>query len=187
MGFFDATRQALAEGKTVFYSELYDIGFRSGTGYYWDGFGDLLVDGNTYSGAANVVSRSEIPFGIDDEAGQLTITMSGVNAAILAMVRAEEVEIAGQPLKVWGLFFDEALQPSGGKWLLFSGIMDTPSYSAGTERTVIIPCEGEFTDRNLARFSLFSDVDQKGRFPGDRGLEYVYRYTLGVKRRWPQF
>jgi hypothetical protein len=52
---------------------------------------------------------------------------------------------------------------------------------------VSVSCEGEWSDRNTARNSLFSDVDQKRRFPGDRGLEYVYRYTMGVTREWPVF
>lgn len=190
MGFFSAPQLALASGKSVIYDELYKLEFLSGsTGFYWTGFGSITVDGDTYLGAANLVERSEIPFGIDDEAGDLTLTLSGVDPALIAKVRAADGEIYGQPISVWGQLFDEALQPSGGKWLIFKGVMDVPTYSApsfGT-RAIIIPCEGEWTDRNSARFSMFSDRDQKARFPGDRGLEYVYRITQGVRLKWPQF
>ena len=189
MGFFDATQKALSRGLSIFYGELFDVGFTSGAAYYWDGFGPLTCYGHTYLGAANVVARSEIPFGVDDEAGDLTLTMSGVDATILNMVRAEEAEIYGRPLVIWGQFFGEDLQPSGTRWQLFNGTMDVPTYSAGSvgERSITIPCEGEWTDRNSPRHSLFSDKDQKARFAGDRGLEYVYRYTLGVRRRWPRY
>ena len=189
MGFFDVTQKPLSQGLSVFYGELFDVGFTSGAAYYWDGFGDLVAYGHTYLGAANVVARSEIPFGIDDESGDMTLTMSGVDATILNMVRAEESEFYGRPVTIWGQFFDEALQPSGTRFHIFTGVMDVPTYSGtGTDsRAVSVPCEGEWTDRNTARNSLFSDMDQKRRFPGDRGLEYVYRYTPGVKQKWPQF
>jgi hypothetical protein len=189
MGFFDTTQKALSQGLSVFYGELFDVGFTSGVGYYWDGFGPLVAYSHTYLGAANVVARSEIPVGIDDEAGDLTLTMSGVDATILNMVRASEAEIYGRALVIWGQFFGEDLQPSGARWQIFSGIMDVPTYSVGAfdARSIVIPCEGEWTDRNAARHSLFSDKDQKARFAGDRGLEYVYRYTLGVRRPWPHY
>jgi hypothetical protein len=189
MGFFDITQRALSQGRSVFYGELFEVGFTSGVRYYWDGFGPLVAYGHTYLGAANVVARSEIPFGVDDEAGDLTLTMSGVDAALLALVRAEEAEIYGRPLTIWGQFFNEDLQPSGDRWQLFQGTMDVPTYSAGNvgERSITIPCEGEWTGRNTARHSLFSDKDQTTRFHGDRGLEYVYRYTFGVRRRWPHY
>lgn len=191
MGFFDAPQLALASGKSVFYAELFRLDYRSsGTdGLYWDGFGDLDAYGFLWTGAGNVVSRGEIPFGVDDEAGQLVLTMSGVDAAVVSKVRAEEEEIYNQPITIWGQFFDEALQLSGGRFLLFQGTMDVPTYNVSPDgmRSIIIPCEGEWTDRNTAAFSMFSDRDQQARFPGDKGLEYAYRYTQGVRRRWPQF
>src|SRR5678815_141053 len=101
MGFFDTTQKALSQGLSVFYGELYDVGFTSGAAYYWDGFGPLVAYGHTYLGAANLVARGEIPFGVDDEAGDLTLTMSGVDPTIMGMVRASEAEIYGRPLTIW--------------------------------------------------------------------------------------
>lgn len=193
MGFFTAPQLALASGRSVIYDELYRLEFATGgAGLYWTGFGSIVVDSDTYLGAGNLVERSEIPFGIDDDAGDLTLTLSGVDATILTKLRAEEPEIYGRPISIWGQLFDEALQPSAGKWLLFDGTMDVPTYGVSSfgERAITIPCEGEWTDRNDARNSLFSDKDQKARFPTptpDRGLEYVYQITRGLKLRWPQF
>lgn len=189
MGFFSAPQLALASGRSVFYGELYRVGFTSGIKYYWDGFGDLEEDGDTYIGAANLVARSEIPIGVDDENGQLMLTLSGVDPDIVAAVRAVEAEIYNRPITIWGQFFNEALQLSGDKFFLFGGTMDVPTYSGeGTaSRTISIPCEGEWGDRLGAALSSFSDADQQRRFPGDKGLEYVYRYNTGVRRRWPVF
>ena len=191
MGFFDATQQALAEGLSVFYGELYDVGLTSGAVFYWDGFGDLTAYSVTWLGRGQFVQRTEIPFGVDDEAGQLTLTLSGVDAAIVAAVRAEESEFYGRPITVWGQFFSEAMQLSGSRFHLFAGTMDVPTYG-GTgvgSRSIIIPCEGEWADRNGAQFEFFTNASQQapGRFPGDKGLEYVYRYNPGVRRQWPQF
>lgn len=195
MAFFDATQLALAKGLSVFYGELYDIYLKSGIElHYWDGFGDLVIAGDLiwdapYTGAANVVARDDIPMGIDDDAGQLNLTMSGVDADVVAAVRGTESDFYGAPIMIRGQFFDEDLQPSGDSFFLFRGTMDVPTYRAQgpTQRSITIPCEGEWVDRNRAAFSNFSDIDQKARFASDRGCEYVYRYTIGVRRHWPFF
>ena len=193
MGFFDDTQQAFAEGRSIFYGELYDVGFTSGTVSYWDGFGDISAYGRTWTGRGDFVERSPIPFGVDDEAGQLTLTLSGVNDAIVAAVRADESEFYGRPISIWGQFFGEDLQLSGTRFHLFSGTMDVPSYGGigPRSRSVIVPCEGEWSDRNGAAFAFFTNVSQQKRYPGppaaDKGLEYVYRYNPGVKRMWPTF
>ena len=189
MGFFDTTQQALAEGKSVFYGELYEIGFTSGTVGYWDGFGDILAYGRTWMGRGQFVERSEIPFGVDDEAGAISLTLSGVDAAIVAAVHAATAEFYGRPLQIWGQFFNESLQISGARFHLFGGTMDVPTYG-GTgpgSRVVMIPVEGEWSDRNGAAFQYFTNASQQKRYPGDKGLEYVYRYTPGVRRHWPNF
>lgn len=189
MGFFDAAQLALASARSVFYAELYQLDFASGSRFYWDAVGNLEAYGEIWAGAASVVARSEVPFGVDDEAGQMVLTMSGVDADLMAMVRAEESEFSGRPITLWAQFFDEALQLSGARRFLFAGTMDVPTYAVSAEgsRSVTIPCEGEWTDRNSARQSMFSHEDQQARYPGDLGLEYAYRITQGVKRVWPQF
>lgn len=189
MGFFDTAQQALAEGRSVFFAELYEVGFTSGTAYYWDGFGDLSAYSHTWLGRGQLVQRSEIPFGIDDDASSLTLMLSGVDDTIVAAVRASETEFRNRPIVIWGQFFDEALQLSGGRFQLFSGMMDVPTYGGlgAGDRNVSIPCEGEWSDRNGAEFEMFSHGSQLRRYPGDLGLQYVYRYTPGVKRKWPQF
>lgn len=189
MSFFNSTQEMLSAGRSVFLGELYKVEFTSGTEFYWDGFGDLAAYGETWKGAANVVSRSEIPLGVDDDAGQLTLTMSGVDPDIVAAVRAAEPEIYGRSITIWGQFFDEVFQLSDDRFFLFGGTMDVPTYSAQgpTSRSIVIPCEGEWADRNGAAFSFFSDLDQQHRYPDDKGCEYVYRYNPGVHRQWPAF
>jgi hypothetical protein len=189
MGFFDAPQSVLAQGRSVFYGELYRAGFLSGPAFYWDGFGNLAAYDETWLGQGQFVQRTEIPFGVDDDAGQLTLTLSGVDDEVIARVRAAEAEFYGRPLQVWGQFFDEALALSGARFHLFAGTMDCPTYG-GTgpgSRWVTIPCEGEWSDRNGAAFEFFTNASQQKRYPGDKGLEYVYRYHAGVLRPWPHF
>jgi hypothetical protein len=190
MGFFDTAQKALSTGKSVFFGELYELQFTAATGYYWDGFGDLTAHGATWSGAAGLVQRSEIPFGLNDEAGNVALTMSGVDSTVVTRMRQSEAQIYQRPILIWGQFFNEAMQPDEARFQLFNGTMDVPTYvGSGDRRTIIIPCEGEWADRNGAVFEFFTDASQQhpDRFPGDKGLEYVYRYNPGVKRNWPQF
>ena len=188
MGYFDSAQNALASGLSVFFGELYEVTFGGSVHYYWDGFGNLVAYGNTYLGQGQLVARSEIPFGIDDEAGVLTLTMSGVDDTLVAGVRVNESEFFGKPIALWGQFFNEALQLEGGRFMLFQGTMDVPTYGGQAgKRSISIPCEGEWADRNGSRFEFFSQGSQLARFPGDLGLEYVHKYNPGVVRAWPVF
>ena len=44
-------------------------------------------------GRGQFVQRSEIPFGTNDEAGAITLTLSGVDAAIVSAVRCGDIGI----------------------------------------------------------------------------------------------
>ena len=124
------------------------------------------------------MQRSEIQFGVNDDAGSLTLTLSGVDDEIMNRVRNSETEFYQRPIIIWGQFFDEALQIQGDRFQLFGGTMDVPTYG-GTgpgERSVTISCESEWADRNGSKFEFFSQRSQTKRFAGDLGLEYVYRY-----------
>jgi hypothetical protein len=189
MAFFDSTQLALADGLSVIFGELYEVHFTSGTRFYWDGFGPLVAYSHTWLGSGQVVQRSEIQFGVNDDAGALTLTLSGVDDEIMNRVRNSETEFYQRPIIIWGQFFDEAIQIQGDRFQLFSGKMDVPTYG-GTgpgQRSVSISCESEWADRNGSKFEFFSSRSQTKRYPGDLGLEYVYRYNAGVRRRWPQF
>lgn len=185
MGFFSTTQKALAAGRTVFYGELYRLSFTSGARHYWDGFGSLSAYSQTWAGVPGIVARSEIPFGIDDEAGKLTLTLPGIDDEILAKVASEEAEIFGREITIWGQFFGESLGLSDTRFQLFVGKMDVPTYVRRPgENTVEIPCEGEWADRGNAPFSFFSDRDQQARFAGDRGLEFIVTMN-NIKLPWP--
>jgi hypothetical protein len=79
MAFFDSTQLALANGLSVIFGELYEVHFTSGTRFYWDGFGPLVAYSHTWLGSGQLVQRSEIQFGVNDDAGSLTLTLSGVD------------------------------------------------------------------------------------------------------------
>ena len=189
MAFFDSTQLALANGLSVIFGELYEVHFSSGTRYYWDGFGPLVAYSQTWLGSGQMVQRSEIPFGVNDDAGSVTLTLSGVDDTIVQSVRESETEFYGRPIIIWGQFFDEALQIQGNRFQLFSGTMDVPTYggTGPSERSVTITCESEWADRNGSKFEFFSHRSQTKRFAGDLGLEYVYRYSPGVRRSWPHY
>lgn len=185
MGFFDVTQKALSEGHSVFYGELYKLDFTSGAGYYWDGFGPLSAYSQTWTGVPGIVSRSEIPFGVDDEAGKLMLTLPGVDDAVIEKIIEETPEIFGRDITLWGQFFDEALALSGTRFQLFHGTMDVPSYTVRPgENTVEIPCEGEWSDRGTSPWSFFSDRDQQARFAGDEGLAFMATLN-NIKVQWP--
>lgn len=187
MGFFTVTQKALAAGRTVFFARLVRLQFDSATSRLWDGFGPLTVDGDTYDGAGELGSVGEIPFGLNDQAGNVQFALSGVDDEIVALAQTE-MPVRGTPVTVWGQFLSEALQPTDSKFVLFEGELDVLSFSGRgpSERRIQATAEGIWTGRRGAAFALYSDRDQKARFPGDRGCAFLP--SLKNKRvTWPKF
>ena len=58
----------------------------------WTGLGNLSLDGNTYTGAGDLLGISSVGESIDISARGATITLSGIPQNILADADAEEME-----------------------------------------------------------------------------------------------
>lgn len=192
MGWLSETQQALADGRSVFFAHLVHLSFDTvgdvgGDRYFWTGFGQLAYDGRAWLGGGQLVEIGDIPYGEDDTAGSGSVTLSGVDDDIVAAVVAEASLVRGRPIKIYGLFFGENLQPSDSKFLLLDGLMDlvrVRGSGLGLWQIELL-YESVWTARNNGEHVAFSDSDQQARFPGDKGLERVVLYKTGVRRTWP--
>lgn len=190
MGYFGATRAALAAGRHVAAPRFITFDFDLDAGgpfRVWEGAGEITVDGDTYRGFAEVGSISDAVFGIGDAAGSVTYQMSGVSAAVVEAAKAQSDKIRGRDIHQYGHFLDrDTLQPLDDFFVIRSDVMDILSYvgSGPSDRTVQLTAETIWTARNAAAFAYYTDRDQEARFAGDRGLERIVQMK-NKRVAWP--
>lgn len=160
---------------------------------WWTGFGDLDAAGHRWRGLGDLIAISEISTAYDLSAQQVTFTVAATPEMVAraldakARVRDRAVTVSLQ------LFAVEAQdgevmrgQPLGSPMVMYSGTMQRMPWSARgpNERTIQIEAEGLFFRRNAPPRGLWTDADQKARWPGDRGLERLPLYAGGYSPRW---
>ena len=146
--------------------------FISGPPYVWSGFGSITWNSQTWTGIGTLGSVSTIEEGSTVEAKGITLTMSGIDATLLADVLGEFQ--VGLPAIVSLGLFDSTGALIADPVTSWSGRMDQPTIDVdGTTATIAINCESRLLDMNVAVDRRYTNEDQQLDHPGDRGLEFV--------------
>ena len=146
--------------------------FTSGPLYAWSGFGSITWNSQTWTGIGTLGSVSTIEEGSTVEAKGITLTMSGIDATLLADVLGEFQ--VGLPAIVSLGLFDSTGALIADPVTSWSGRMDQPTIDVdGTTATIAINCESRLLDMNVAVDRRYTNEDQQLDHPGDRGLEFV--------------
>jgi len=145
-----------------------DLEFDSGTLRFWSGVGTKTINGEDYIGAGAFLSISDIEETAAISAAGATITLSGIPSEVLSIALAEPYH--NRACRIYfGLAGSEADMA-----IIFVGTMDRLDIEEGAETSVIqLAVENKLLDLERARVRRYSDNDQRSRFPGDRGLEFV--------------
>ena len=142
--------------------------FDSGTVRLWTGFGEIVIDGNTYIGAGNLISVSEIHEGAEIEARGARIGLNGIPAELLGLALNEPYQ--GRELRIHVGTLDNGTQAH----MLFRGRMDTMTLQdSGETASINVTVENRLVDLERSRIRRFTAEDQKALYPGDTGLDYV--------------
>jgi hypothetical protein len=164
--------------------------------YFWSGIGDLVLDGNTYTGAGDLLNISELRESSDIAAYGATLTLSGIPTSVIDLAIAEPYQ-GRQAVVKFGVVTDDFLLTEGGMLLsqegggaiilednttthtsftVFTGEMDQMNISFGSETvTISLEVESRLIDLERARIRRYTDADQKSRYPNDRAFEFVTR------------
>lgn len=147
-----------------------ELAFDSGTLRFWTGYGDLIADGQTWMGSGLVMAISNSQENTDLSANGLSLTFSGLNTTVIAFVLGENYR--GRVAKVYvGAF---ASGSPTDLYQIWAGRMDTMTFvENGQTATVQITIENILIDLERPRLRLYTDEEQKGRFPGDESLSKV--------------
>jgi hypothetical protein len=146
--------------------------FVSGPIYVWSGRGSIIWNGQTWLGIGTLATVSSIEEGTTIEAKGITLTMSGIDTALLGLVMTEFQ--VGLPVLVRLGFFDSNLALIDDPIISWAGRMDQPTIDVdGQTATISINCESRLVEMNVAVDRRYTNEDQQLDHPGDRGMEFV--------------
>jgi len=167
--------------------------------YFWSGIGDLVLDGNTYTGAGELLQISDIRESSDIAAYGATLTLSGIPSSLVSLALAEPYQGRSCIVKFGVLATgsvayllmetgDFLLLETGDKIIIegtdavtsaftvFSGEMDQMTFDHGPETTTIaLDVESRLIDLQRPRIRRYTHTDQITRFPNDMFFEFNTR------------
>jgi hypothetical protein len=107
----------------------------------------------------------------DVAANGLVLTLSGVPSALVSNALRNDTQ--GRPAKVFFGVLNVDGFSLADPICIFDGVIDNPSISDdGATATIEVPLEMEFID-NRSSASRYTNEDQKQRWAGDLGLQFV--------------
>lgn len=143
----------------------------------WTGLGTITAtmpneSSQSWSGVGDVASIEEIKETIKNAANGVTMTLSGIDNALLASTLTEDYQ--GRDAKIWAAYMTSGLVIIADPVIIWAGQMDVMSAidGEGTGR-ITLQCEPRDARLRRASESLLTDEEQQRLFPGDKGLEFV--------------
>lgn len=145
--------------------------FDSGSVLIWGGYGDLDIDGETYTGGGSLLSISGIEETSEIAARGATVVLSGLDSAIIAIALQENYQNRQCAITVGSLDDNNVVN---GFYTLFRGRIDTMGIEeSGEMASVTVAIENRLIDLDRPRTRRFTNEDQQALYPGDTGFSYV--------------
>lgn len=193
MSFFPDTIREVLAGRTVRASFLVLFDFTSVPMRVWTGAGKITAGGFDWYGLGALGSISGLEQAVNGEAPETTFILTGINSEIVSKVREEfSDEAKDRLIKVLIQFHneddDKPLTLFDQPFAIWAGRMQVPNFEiqGPTTRKITVSAESLFSLRSRPVFSQYTDTDQKARFAGDRGMEFVAG-LVNKTVTWPDF
>ncbi len=150
---------------------LAKLEFDGGDFRVWSGRGDLPYASEIYTGVGDLGRISEVEEGIDQRAFGISLEISGIPPSNVSIALSEELQ--NRKAQVWLGFFDSNYVLVADPVLLFKGRMDTMDVKLGKTATIAVTAESRLIDWSRPRVRRYTDGDQRERFPGDKGFQFI--------------
>lgn len=151
---------------------FYEGQFATGTLRLWSGLGDFTWNGQTWTGAGQLIGIAPVEEVSDVRAVGFGVSLSAEASAILSLNLGAARQ--GLPGKVWLGVFDAAGALIADPYLTFSGRFDVPDIVyQGEQSTIQARYESRLIDLDRPRLRRYTDEDQRLDFPTDPGFEFV--------------
>jgi hypothetical protein len=147
-----------------------DLDFDSGAVRLWNGYTDLGIDGDTFTGAGSFLSVSSVEETAAIAARGITMTLSGIDASLISVALAENYQNREARVYLGAIQSDGTIQ----SYQVFAGRLDVMTIEeAADTATIAVTAENRLIDLERPRIRRFTSEDQKALYPGDLGLDYV--------------
>lgn len=154
---------------------LVKLSFDGGVFLAWSGRGNIVFNSETYTGIGDLGRVAEIEEGIQQRAFGISLELSGIPLATIALALQEELQ--GRLAQIWIGFLDSNYAMIATPSLLFEGRLNTMDIELGKEAKIAVTAESKLIDWNRPRVRRYTDADQQEAFPGDLGFQYVSTTT----------
>ncbi|MBX3480080.1 MAG: hypothetical protein KF842_06745 [Caulobacter sp.] len=162
----------------------------------WSGVGDFRLsadtieteDGAIYKGVGRLAEWPAFDVLFNGEAGRLSITMSGVDAALQDLAEDSAADIDQAACHLGVLFLDERDQPIAAPlWVVEGEMEDLETDRRAGLRTVTVTIGYGPLDRRRPLLGYWSPADQEARSPGDLFCSRTPLYAEGSEVTWPRW
>ncbi len=176
-----ALSAAFATG-AIFPIVLVMLTFKSGTRYVWTGIGTLVWNAQSFIGIGSAGSVGAISEGTEVTAAGTTVGLSGIDPVLQAECLTD-IQL-GAPAKIWfGLMTARGVLV-GSPYLVFSGLVDKPTFSIAPETlSISLALESRLVDLSRASQRRYTAADQHRNYPDDTGFNWV-EILNDISLRW---
>lgn len=151
--------------------------------------GEIDASGHIWRGTGDLVAVSGLEQVVNGQAPEMTVTLSALNPAMMALARDEfEAEAMGREIIVYMQFQDETGLALDAPYPVARAVMRRPQFKIGEDgtREIIVSAESAYALRARPPYAMYTDADQQRRFAGDKGFSFVP--TLRNKTTvWPDY
>lgn len=162
---------------------LIELDFTSDTLRYTTWPTDITsTDGLVYTGTSGHASVSDVSESEDAAATKITLGFTIVNTAMIALALGDVAGYRNRPARLYLQLIDNTFQPVGAKVHRWTGRMDkvqitrkpaVPEGGGSTGRIEMQCTRGGMARARNADGLRLNDAQQRERFAGDRGFEYI--------------
>lgn len=134
----------------------------------WTGMGDTTVGSKTYTGAGSLLSVGDVEENSDLAAQGAILVLSGLPTSILSAALSQPYHGRRCTIYLGSLDAPTAYTE------IFGGDMDVMQVIRGTETvTIQLEVENRLVTLERPRVRRYTSADQKSRYPGDLGMDFV--------------
>jgi hypothetical protein len=167
----DSATKSQLQSLSVTLAFLLQVTFKTGTYYLCTLPNNLSWNGQTWVGTGSLGSVGQISEGTDVQAYGTSVTLSGIDPALLAD-SLDEIQIGAQATLYLAFLNGGALVTD--PTCIFSGQVDKPSIQCGAETiSITLNLESPMIRLQRGSFRRYTSADQHIDHPGDTGFDWV--------------
>jgi len=135
----------------------------------WNGYGDLTIGGETYTGGGSVISVSAIEETAEIGAKGISIMLAGISTIVLPAALSENYQY-----RIVNVYVGAISSGTVSSYKVFSGRMDVMTIGEEGDTCIItLTAESRLIDLERPRLRRWTSEDQKGLDADDKGFEFV--------------